>query len=691
VASGTYSLTAQNASGCVSLATSVVINAAPSAPAAPTASLIQPTCSLATGTISVTSTTTGLSFSIDWINYTNTSGIFTNVAPGNYTLTAKNAARCVSAGTNVTILAQPNAPLAPTASLVQPTCTVATGTITVTSPTSNLSFSIDGTTYSNTTGIFTGVTPGTYNLTAKTTNGCISPPTSVTINAQPATPLTPTASLTQPSCSVATGIITVTSAVNGLSFSIDGTTYSNTTGIFTAVAPGTYNLTAKNAAGCVSQAASLVINPAPSAISLGGTINYFNTANTPMNNVTVKLVQSGITVQETITGISGDYLFANVCPGSYDIVLTTVKDVGGINSTDAGQVNAWNVTQTNGVHTAIEKVRFLAGDVNGDNNILANDAAMIQGYFLTLGTSPVFDKPWEFWKAGTMVSTQPQTSSVMNINISAGSSAVTQNFFGLVSGDFNMSFVPSSLKSVDAASRTLTLLKGEIEPVLPLATIDLPVKAGSAMQVGAISLILNYPNNKLQIEGVFLKDKPDQPVDFNVIKGELRIGWNSMNPLSLAAGEPMLTVRVKTTSEMTEKDVCSFELAANPLNELADGVFNVIPDALLKMNELQLQKNVTVGINIPDRSAEMLLTSSPNPFKETANIKYTLPENGHVTLEVSSIIGNRVMELLDQQQNAGEYSMNLEGGFLVPGVYLITLKLETQFGAKLKTIRIIKQ
>lgn len=503
--------------------------------------------------------------------------------------------------------------------------------------------------------------------------------------------IAPTAIVTQPSCSLVTGTISVTSTTTGLSFSIDGTNYGNTTGIFTGVVPGSYSLTAKNALGCVSPPANVVVNAVPAAIQLSGTVKYHNAANTPMNNAAVKLVQSGNIIQETLTGIAGDYLFANVCPGTYDVVLTSLKDVGGINSTDAGQANAWNVTQTGGVHAAIEKVRFLGGDVNGNNSILSSDAAMIQQYFLTLGTAPVFDTPWEFWKAGDMITTQPQTSNVMTINITAGSGPVTQNFLGLASGDFNQSFVPSPLKSAIAASQTLKLLKGEIIPVLPMTTIDLPIKAGSAMRVGAISLILNYPEDKLQIEGVFLKDRADQSVGFNTINGELRIGWNSLSPLSVSNGETMLTIRVKTTSDMNEKDVYGFELAANPLNELADGEFNVIPDAALKINELQLQKSVTVGINSLDRSAELMLTSSPNPFKEKAFIKYLLPDNGHVTLEVSGITGNRITVLSNEQQIAGEHSMNLDGGALSPGVYLITLKLENQLGVKIKTIRIIKQ
>ncbi|MDA3882008.1 MAG: ice-binding family protein [Bacteroidales bacterium] len=183
VATGVYQVTAKNANGCVSTGTSVTINAQPTAPAAPTASAtLQPTCSVATGMIIVSSSTTGLSFSINGSTYTNSAWIFTSVAPGDYEVTAKNTDGCVSTGTSVTINAQPTAPAAPTASVTsQPTCSEPTGTITVSSSTTGLSFSIDGTTYTNTTGIFTSVVPGDYEVTAKNTDGCVSTGTSVTL------------------------------------------------------------------------------------------------------------------------------------------------------------------------------------------------------------------------------------------------------------------------------------------------------------------------------------------------------------------------------------------------------------------------------------------------------------------------------------------------------------------------------
>jgi hypothetical protein len=74
-------------------------------------------------------------------------------------------------------------PTAPTVSVTtQPNCTAASGTITVSSPLAGHFYSIDGTDYSNTTGLFTGVASGEYIVTVKNPSDCISLGTSVTVN-----------------------------------------------------------------------------------------------------------------------------------------------------------------------------------------------------------------------------------------------------------------------------------------------------------------------------------------------------------------------------------------------------------------------------------------------------------------------------------------------------------------------------
>ncbi|POY35329.1 hypothetical protein C3K47_16220, partial [Solitalea longa] len=241
--STTYTLTVRNAQGCVSTATSVVINAQPATPAAPTATTVQPTCLVANGSITVTAPLgAGLEYSIDGTNYQ--AGVtFNGLTSTTYNLTVRNAQGCVSLATSVTIDAQPSTPAAPTASTVQPTCLVATGSITVTAPLgAGLEYSIDGTNYQ--AGLtFNGLTSTTYNLTVRNAQGCVSLATAVTIDIQPSTPVAPTATTVQPTCLVATGSITVTAPTGaGLEYSIDGTNYQ--AGLtFNGLTSATYTLT----------------------------------------------------------------------------------------------------------------------------------------------------------------------------------------------------------------------------------------------------------------------------------------------------------------------------------------------------------------------------------------------------------------------------------------------------------------
>ncbi len=239
---------------------SVIVNTIPAAPAA---NITQPGCLISSGTIQVTSQISGLFFSINGLDYTNTTGLFNGLSSGIYNLTAKNGSNCISDPSVITINIVPLSPAAPTATIVQPTCTTGTGKITVTSVITGLSFSINGSDYSNTTGIFSNVIPGIYSLTSRNYGNCISPPTSIFVLTQPLLPDPPVASIIQPTCNIPTGALTVTSTTTGLFFSVNGLDYTNTNGVFSGLTPGNYNLTAKNNSNCISSPTSVSISAAP--------------------------------------------------------------------------------------------------------------------------------------------------------------------------------------------------------------------------------------------------------------------------------------------------------------------------------------------------------------------------------------------------------------------------------------------
>lgn len=164
----------------------------------------------------------------------------------------------------VTITVSP-IPVAPTVTINQPTCTVATGSITITNPTgSGLTYSINGSTYTNTNGIFANVSPGNYNVTVRNSSGCTSTITAVTINSQPITPAQPTiGSITQPTCSTATGSFAITNYNASYIYTFSPSTGISRSGSSVTASPGNYTITASSGSCNSTSSATITINSQP--------------------------------------------------------------------------------------------------------------------------------------------------------------------------------------------------------------------------------------------------------------------------------------------------------------------------------------------------------------------------------------------------------------------------------------------
>ncbi len=59
----------------------------------------------------------------------------------------------------------------------------------------------------------------------------------------------------------------------------------------------------------------------------------------------------------------------------------------------------------------------------------------------------------------------------------------------------------------------------------------------------------------------------------------------------------------------------------------------------------------------------------PNPFNPNTEIKYSIPSRSFVTLKVYNILGNEVKTLVNENKDAGEYSINFNANNLPSGVY----------------------
>ncbi len=69
-----------------------------------------------------------------------------------------------------------------------------------------------------------------------------------------------------------------------------------------------------------------------------------------------------------------------------------------------------------------------------------------------------------------------------------------------------------------------------------------------------------------------------------------------------------------------------------------------------------------------------LAQNYPNPFNPTTQISYQLPGNSMVRLEVFDLLGRKVQTLVNEQKQAGRYTVSFDASHLASGVYIYRLQ-----------------
>jgi gliding motility-associated-like protein len=160
-------------------------------------------------------------------------------------------------------------PAAPTLSIIQPTCSVATATINVNPLLTGYVYSADGGLNYNNIGVFSGIAAGSsYSITAKDPSGCVSLPSTGTIGLAS---LAPVLTITNPApvCSPALVNITLASVTAGSTGSGTLSYWTNATGTTALSNPsaiaasGIYYIKSTNGTCSDIKPVTVTINPAP--------------------------------------------------------------------------------------------------------------------------------------------------------------------------------------------------------------------------------------------------------------------------------------------------------------------------------------------------------------------------------------------------------------------------------------------
>ena len=420
---------------------------------------------------------------------------------------------------------------------------------------------------------------------------------------------------------------------------------------------------------------------------ISGYAKYENNPKTPLNGLSITLKRNDTIVGTPyLTGATGYYEFKNLITGTYKLDIKSAHSSGnwqtwsGVNNTD--YLLALRHATTGPLLPENPPVTRVSGDVKSPKTppeitTVDADAIRMAAKYGWGSPKPYFDIPkWVF--SGL----NPETR-IDSIVMQCGN--LTRDIRGLCTGDVNGSHLPPN--GYKMAEPSLELVNRGTVPVTQ--EIIFPVRAAQNMELGAITLMLDYDTAMLEITGVDMPDNGGSEPYFVLRRSSLvlEIGWMSLNPVNVAAGQTVLLIntKLKKYERRTTNDErrMQFTLNENPLSELADGAGNVLYDARLSVAD--------AGGKVPGSRFEVEAAGVvvyPNPAKDLLNMEFVtgLDVNNNaavgtchgMSMEMYTMQGILVSTQNVQELNPGLNKTTIDLRDLTNGAYMLKVTIGDQ-------------
>ena len=434
--------------------------------------------------------------------------------------------------------------------------------------------------------------------------------------------------------------------------------YRQTTGTASGFTPSSNYQSPTACCGCATLDINILASPAP---KIQGYVKYKNDGvtggfPTALNGVTVTLWNaSGNIVGTTVTGPNfnsmgepGYYAFNSVPNANYHMTASFNGAFGGNNATDAliVQLNCIGSYPLHGLDSIV-------ADVNGSMTTTALDALYIKLRTVGMITSyPAGD--WKF--------TSPSF---------ALTAPVTLDIQGLCVGDVNDSYIPTGLKSASF----LAPVDGGIMTIPVNESFNYNITSNTISKLGAMTLFMNYDQNRFEIEKVITSL---EGMKYVIDNGQISLAWSDTKSLSLKSDDPIISLQMKAKQAVTEPTQI---FSINPGSEFADPNANRYDNFEVKLSKVM----TTSGQN------DFNIFNYPNPFQNTTDIVYTLPEQARVKLVLTNMFGQIIRTLVDAEQSAGTYNVNVNplNDNLKTGVYLYRIEVSGATNSYNKTNKML--
>jgi len=375
--------------------------------------------------------------------------------------------------------------------------------------------------------------------------------------------------------------------------------------------------------------------------SIYGDVYYDNSSKTPMNNSSVTLQNIlGDQLDIETTDPNGDFVFDTLLSGLYTFDFSTTKSWGGVNSTDALGIMRHFV-----LFDTLRGIRLAAADVDASGFVNTLDA---------LATAQRFAWFISYFPAGDWLFLAETVSLLPGID-------TTTHIQTLCYGDIDGSYLPPFVKTSNGVKWTSNnAISANIS-----REFYVPLKVERDMEIGAISLVLSYPQQDLEVIDVKLENgESHNSLIYSTYQGKLRIAWFDLDPIELIAGEVFMELRCRLNN--TGEGDISFSVV--DYSEFADAEANVIHDVVIDIPK------ITPGSERQDDFS--FSPVYPNPATNNINIEFYLPEDAEVSIGIFDGMGKLVTES-NESLSAGHQQTVADVSQLRSGIYYLRIDVNS--------------
>jgi hypothetical protein len=376
--------------------------------------------------------------------------------------------------------------------------------------------------------------------------------------------------------------------------------------------PGTYNIYVRARSKTNSSIISNWSDPAQIAVrnlpKISGILIYGNSISTPLNNVTINLINSSnIVVDNSLSDATGKFSFSGLSDGIYFLKPNITKPWAVPTAMD---ITAYK--KHIGNLSLLTPLQARSGDVNGSNSLTTIDLTIIkQRINSQISSFPVGDWLYD------------------SPSITISRSDITQNITALCYGDANGSYVPSGKSE---SSPEIFFACDENVKFINDREFEVPVKMSNAVsKLSSVTLKFKYPSEILEVTGIKMTAN-NEDLDYFIKDGLISLIFSTLNPLDLKEGDKLMTICFRINPETSNEHLKDFQLNLSGAGEFGDFDDKILDGVKL----LYPSKNIMTEINTEENDDIILY---PNPA--TNSVTITNVENS--TIAIYDLMGNCIL------------------------------------------------